>query len=47
MSARRVTGFPEPRRRAHHATVALHAQDRGRPAAVVRTYPNFAPKRPA
>lgn len=39
--------LPEPQRRAHHATVALHAQDRGRPAAVVRTHPNFAPKRPA
>ena len=38
--------LPEPQRRAHHATVALHARDRGRPAAQVRTYPNFVPKRP-
>lgn len=39
--------LPEPQRRAHHATVALHARDRGRPAAPVRTHPNFVPKRPA
>ena len=38
--------LPEPQRRAHHATVALHARDRGRPAARVRAYPNFVPKRP-
>ncbi len=38
--------LPEPQRRAHQATVALHARDRGRPAAGVRTYPNFVPKRP-
>ena len=38
--------LPEPQRRAHHATVALHARDRGEPAARVRTYPDFVPKRP-
>jgi deoxyribonuclease V len=38
--------LPEPQRRAHHATVALHARDRGRPAAGVRTHPDFVPKRP-
>jgi len=38
--------LPEPQRRAHHATVALHAQDRDRPAPRVRSYPNFVPKRP-
>ena len=38
--------LPEPQRRAHHATVALYAPDRGRPAAQVRTHPNFVPKRP-
>ena len=38
--------LPEPQRRAHHATVALHARDRGRPPPRVRTYPNFVPKRP-
>ena len=38
--------LPEPQRRAHHATVALHARDRGRPAPRARTYPNFVPKRP-
>lgn len=38
--------LPEPQRRAHHATVALHEQDRGRPPARVRTYPDFVPKRP-
>ena len=38
--------LPEPQRRAHHATVALHAQDRDRPAPRVRTYPDFVPKRP-
>ncbi len=38
--------LPEPQRRAHRATAALYARDRGRPAARVRTYPNFVPKRP-
>ena len=38
--------LPEPQRRAHHATVALHARDRDRPAPRVRTYPDFVPKRP-
>lgn len=38
--------LPEPQRRAHHATVALHAEDRGRPAPRVGTYPDFVPKRP-
>ena len=38
--------LPEPQRRAHHATVALYARDRGEPAARVRTYPDFVPKRP-
>ena len=38
--------LPEPQRRAHHATVDLYARDRGRPAARVRTYPNFVPKLP-
>ena len=37
--------LPEPQRRAHHATVALHARDRDRPAARVRTYSDFVPKR--
>ena len=44
-----VTGrwrLPEPQRRAHQATAALHARDRGRPAVRVRTYPNFVPRRP-
>ena len=39
--------LPEPQRRAHYATVALHARDRGRPAVPVRTHPNFVPKRRA
>ena len=38
--------LPEPHRRAHQATVTLHARDRGRPAPRVRTYPNFVPKGP-
>ena len=38
--------LPEPQRRAHQATAALHAGDRGRPAPGVRTYPDFVPKRP-
>ncbi len=38
--------LPEPQRRAHHATVALHARDRGEPAARVRRYADFVPKRP-
>lgn len=38
--------LPEPQRRAHQATAALYARDRDRPAARVRTYPNFVPKRP-
>ena len=38
--------LPEPQRRAHHATVALHARDRGRASTRVRTYPNFVPTRP-
>ncbi len=38
--------LPEPQRRAHHATVDLHARDRDRPAPRVRTYPDFVPKRP-
>ncbi len=37
--------LPEPQRRAHRATAALYAEDRDRPAARVRTYPNFVPKR--
>ncbi len=39
--------LPEPQRRAHEATVALHARDRDRPAPRVKTYPDFVPKRPA
>ena len=38
--------LPEPQRRAHQATTALYARDRGRPDVRVRTYPNFVPKRP-
>ena len=38
--------LPEPQRLAHHATVALHARDRGRASARGRTYPDFVPKRP-
>lgn len=38
--------LPEPQRRAHRATAALHGRDRGRPAPRVRTYPDFVPGRP-
>ncbi len=38
--------LPEPQRRAHQATVALHARDRGRPAPPVKAYRDFVPKRP-